>query len=135
MTLDEIRCRLFVTVAEVAEILDMDERTVRRAIEQGQIPAIKVGVQTAIPAPKLLALIEPADTPGPAAPSAELAVLDAVTAAREILAGALRALDALTGYQSQDHGRPIEALAAGQDAAAGGLGVPPRLLRGGDGAA
>src|SRR5690348_14382680 len=99
MTLDELRSRTFVTVAEAAELLDgTDERTVRRAISDGQIPAIKVGTKTLIPVPRLLALIEPSAGPQDAPLRAVAApAADAVSAAREILRGALRALEALTG--------------------------------------
>ena len=41
--------RLFASVPEVAGILGLDERTVRRAVADGQIPATKVGVRVLIP--------------------------------------------------------------------------------------
>jgi excisionase family DNA binding protein len=41
--------RIFVGVPEVAEILHSDQRTVRRALEAGQIPGFKVGVNWRIP--------------------------------------------------------------------------------------
>lgn len=99
MTPDDLRRRNFITVQELAtEVLGVDERTARRAIEQGQIPAVKVGTKTLIPAPRLAALIDPPDTT-PAGPLAavEAAGPDAITAAAEILRGALRALEALAG--------------------------------------
>jgi hypothetical protein len=42
--------RLFVTPQEVAAAFGMDERSIRRAIAAGQIPATKVGVFNQIPA-------------------------------------------------------------------------------------
>lgn len=41
--------RLFATVPEVAEILGYDERTVRRGIKDGQIPATQVGATHRVP--------------------------------------------------------------------------------------
>ncbi|WP_326826440.1 helix-turn-helix domain-containing protein [Streptosporangium sp. NBC_01756] len=41
--------RLFATVSEVAEVLGYDERTVRRGIKDGQIPATQVGVTHRVP--------------------------------------------------------------------------------------
>ena len=49
MTLDEFSDRLFTGVAEAARILEVDERTVRRAIAAGEIPATKVGARHMIP--------------------------------------------------------------------------------------
>lgn len=47
--------RLFATVPEVAEILGYDERTVRRGIKEGQIPATQVGVTHRVPTAWILA--------------------------------------------------------------------------------
>lgn len=58
MNLDELRTKAFITVTEAADLLDMDERTVRRACEDGQILSVKVGRLTRIPVPKFLAMIE-----------------------------------------------------------------------------
>lgn len=41
--------RLFATVPEVAEILGYDERTIRRGIKTGQIPATQVGATHRVP--------------------------------------------------------------------------------------
>ena len=41
--------RLFVSVAEAAVILETDPRTVRRALQEGQIPGFKVGTFWKIP--------------------------------------------------------------------------------------
>ncbi|HET9969828.1 MAG TPA: helix-turn-helix domain-containing protein [Streptosporangiaceae bacterium] len=46
--------RLFASVPEVAEILGSDPRTVRRALEAGQIPGTKVGAFWKIPTAWLL---------------------------------------------------------------------------------
>lgn len=131
MTIEELRQRNFATVAEVAAAFFggmCDERTIRRGIEQGQIPAIKVGTKTLIPVPKLLALIEPAEArpSGPVGVAAESST-DTVAAIREILRGALLAVEALGG----NHGAAVEGIDAGQEIGARGPNVPPRLLRGG----
>lgn len=41
---------LFYRVPAVSEILDMDGRTIRRGIEAGEIPAVRVGNAIRIPA-------------------------------------------------------------------------------------
>ncbi len=43
VTLNDLDDRLFAYVPEVAQILGLDERTVRSAIRAGQIPATKTG--------------------------------------------------------------------------------------------
>ncbi len=62
MTLDDLRTcpRAALTVTEVAALLDVDERTVRRACEDQQLPAIHVGRRILLPTARLLALL---DTP------------------------------------------------------------------------
>ncbi len=60
-------------MADVAELLGVDERTVRRACDDGQLPCISVGRRRLIPREPLLALlttpsdnaIGPGSTPGP----------------------------------------------------------------------
>jgi excisionase family DNA binding protein len=47
---------MFTTVPVVAQLLDLDERTVRRGIERGQLPAIRVGSTIRIPVADLLRL-------------------------------------------------------------------------------
>ena len=114
MTPDDLRRRNFITVQELAaDVLGVDERTARRAIEQGQIPAIKVGTKTLIPAPRLAALIDPptAAPPGPLA-EAEPSGVDTITAAAEILRGALRALEALAGPGNSGAGPATDPAAA-----------------------
>lgn len=49
MTLDDLGDRLFAYVPEVAQILGRDERTVRSAIQAGQIPASKTGTRYIVP--------------------------------------------------------------------------------------
>ena len=49
ITLDDLGGRLFATVPEVAAILRYDVRTVRRAIEAGTVPAVRVGAGYRIP--------------------------------------------------------------------------------------
>jgi excisionase family DNA binding protein len=46
---DMLAERLFATPAEVAELLDMDPRTVRAALQRGEIPGFKVGAWWKIP--------------------------------------------------------------------------------------
>ncbi|MHB8188022.1 MAG: helix-turn-helix domain-containing protein [Dermatophilaceae bacterium] len=53
----DLEGRLFVTVTELAALMQLDPRTVRRGIEEGSIPSIRVGRSTRIPVPKIRALI------------------------------------------------------------------------------
>jgi len=53
----DLEGRLFVTVTELAALMQLDPRTVRRGIEDGSIPSIRVGRSTRIPVPKIRALI------------------------------------------------------------------------------
>jgi excisionase family DNA binding protein len=46
-----------VTRADVAALLDVDERTVTRAVEAGQIPSLRVGHRVLIPRLPLLELL------------------------------------------------------------------------------
>ena len=57
----DLEGRLFVTVTELAALMQLDPRTVRRGIEDGSIPSIRVGRSTRIPVPKIRALIGLAD--------------------------------------------------------------------------
>jgi excisionase family DNA binding protein len=41
--------RLFATTPEAAQVLRTDERTLRRALEAGQVPGFRVGVTWRIP--------------------------------------------------------------------------------------
>lgn len=74
MNLDELRTttRAVITVTETAALLEVDERTVHRGIDDGGIPAVRVGRRVLIPVQRLLPLLidpqtdsEPeASTPG-----------------------------------------------------------------------
>jgi excisionase family DNA binding protein len=65
--LDELRAavggKLFTTASVVAELMDLDERSVRRGVERGEIPAVHIGARIRIPVAALarLAAIEPED--------------------------------------------------------------------------
>ena len=48
-TLDDLAGRLFASVPEVASLLRRDERTIRRGIEAGTIPATRAGATWSIP--------------------------------------------------------------------------------------
>jgi len=66
VNLDEIRDKAVITVTQAAELLGLDERTVRHGCASGQIPSIKVGRRILIPVPRLLAMLEegePGDDP------------------------------------------------------------------------
>jgi excisionase family DNA binding protein len=60
----DLEGRLFVTVTELAALMQLDPRTVRRGIEDGSIPSIRVGRATRIPVPKIRALIGLVDPDG-----------------------------------------------------------------------
>jgi excisionase family DNA binding protein len=53
---EAIRGKLFMTVPEVADLARIDQRTLRRAIEAGGIPAVRLGNTTRIPTSALLRL-------------------------------------------------------------------------------
>jgi len=59
-TLDEIRASTatILTITDVAALLDVDERTVRRACEDGQLPSVRVGRRILIPREQLLAVLD-----------------------------------------------------------------------------
>jgi excisionase family DNA binding protein len=65
--------RLFATTTETAAILRYDARTVRRAIEAGEIPAVRAGSTWRVPAAwlreqaRLGTSAEPSSEPTPAA--------------------------------------------------------------------
>lgn len=58
MTLHELRSsgRAVITVTEAAGVLEVDERTVRRACHDGQLPSLRVGTRLLIPREQFLAL-------------------------------------------------------------------------------
>lgn len=72
-TLDELRAstKAALSVADVARLLGLDGRTVRRACEDGQLPCLRVGVRRLIPREPLIALLS-APEPAPLPPSVEL---------------------------------------------------------------
>lgn len=55
MTLDELLTtdRAVITVAETARLLEVDERTVSRAIKAGTLPSVRVGRVLRVPVRKL----------------------------------------------------------------------------------
>lgn len=76
LTLDEIRGRTSpaLTVTDVSRFTGLDERTVRRGCENGDLPCVRIGRRLLIPRLPLLALFG-AHTPdmdgaGPASPAA-----------------------------------------------------------------
>lgn len=94
MNLGELRGRPFITVREAASLLGCDDRTVRRGVEAGDLPGVKIGARLMIPGPRLLAMIEPPASAPTAADGESKA--DVISAAAEIVRGALRALEALS---------------------------------------
>jgi excisionase family DNA binding protein len=79
--LDELRAavgnRLFTTVSVVAELMDLDERSIRRGIERGDLPGIRIGSAIRIPVAALarLAAIKPEDETAPVGKTAAVAPL------------------------------------------------------------
>jgi excisionase family DNA binding protein len=61
----------FLTVAEVAEILKLNQQTVRNWIDQGSLPALRVGRRVRIRRSDLERLLEEARTGGGASWSSE----------------------------------------------------------------
>lgn len=98
MNLDDLRRRNFVTVGQAAEFFNdgtgpLDERTVRRAIEAGQLPAVKVGNKVLIPVPPLLALLQVPEQP--AAPATSGLNPELVAHALDLIRAGLRVLEPL----------------------------------------
>lgn len=56
MTAIQLAGRLFCLVPEAAQVLELDPRTLRRAIEAGEFPAVKISGSWRIPVAKLLEL-------------------------------------------------------------------------------
>lgn len=98
MTPEELRTRNFVTVRQAATILGtdedgpLDERTVRRAIEAEQLPAVRVGTKTLIPARQLADLIDPRAEESPTENGIDR---EAARAAADMIRAGIAALDAL----------------------------------------
>ena len=94
--LDELRAavggKLFTTVSVVAELMDLDERSVRRGIERGEIPAVRIGSSIRIPVAALarLAAFEPEDV--------DLVISEAVSATDTAYRSNLRPLKARHGH-------------------------------------
>lgn len=53
---EAIRAKLFMTVPEVAQLARVDQRTLRRAIEAGEIPVVRFANTVRIPTSALLRL-------------------------------------------------------------------------------
>lgn len=60
MNLDDIRDRTVITVTEAAELLELDSRTVRRGLENGDLTGVRVGQRWVIPVAHILPILEPA---------------------------------------------------------------------------
>lgn len=63
MTIESIRDRVTITVPEAAALLHISDQTAYRAIERGDLPALRLGRKLLVPVPRLLALLEASDTP------------------------------------------------------------------------
>lgn len=50
---DPLEGRLFLTVAELAKLMSLDPRTVRRGIAEGTVPVVRLGTSVRIPVPKV----------------------------------------------------------------------------------
>jgi excisionase family DNA binding protein len=87
VTLDDLVAsdRAAWTVTDVAKLLDLDERTVRRAAADGQLPCIHVGRRLLIPRLPLIALLGGVETPNN---SAAASTKDAAHATTEPVEGA-----------------------------------------------
>jgi excisionase family DNA binding protein len=59
----------FLTVAEVAQVLKLNQQTVRNWIDQGKLPAIRVGRRVRIKRSDFERVLEQGATAGPAATS------------------------------------------------------------------
>jgi excisionase family DNA binding protein len=89
-TLDELRTWIFATVPEIAAVTRNDPRTVRRAIEEGQIPACRFGDTVRIPVAKFLELCGLApetNEASPASAAGERFTLIKSVAARDLDSG------------------------------------------------
>lgn len=49
LTIADLDGRLFAEVPEVAQLMRSDARTIRRAIERGEIPAVRTGQRWRVP--------------------------------------------------------------------------------------
>jgi excisionase family DNA binding protein len=100
--LDELRTaitagRLFLTVGEFSELYRCDERTARRGIERGDVPAVRVGSTVRIPVATLLRMagLEPKDAAATPSTEIELANSGAASATDTATRPDLRRLKAI----------------------------------------
>lgn len=70
-TLADLRVsdRAVITVTEAASLLEVDERTVRRACVDGQIPSVRVGARILIQREAFLSLFPPPTAPDAVTPT------------------------------------------------------------------
>jgi excisionase family DNA binding protein len=61
-TLDELRARPTITVAEAAQLLSIGKNTAYTAIKRGEIPSLRIGGRVLIPTARLIALLEGGDS-------------------------------------------------------------------------
>jgi excisionase family DNA binding protein len=75
--LSAIGSKLFLTVPEVSDFTRVDQRTLRRAIEDNQIPAVRIGNTVRIPTAAFLRLaaINPEDETAPVGETGAVALL------------------------------------------------------------
>ena len=77
LSIEALRGRLFVGVPEAAQLLELDPRTLRRAIDAGDFPAVRVAGPVGVPVARLLALAGLGDDPADqSAAGAAPAILD-----------------------------------------------------------
>jgi excisionase family DNA binding protein len=90
--LDELRASrsAVVTIADVATVLGIDARTVSRAVQNGELPALRVGRRILIPRLLLLACLGAAESPRVADPASQ----DVQGGRREGMAAATDSTDA-----------------------------------------
>ena len=71
MDLDDLRASrsAVVTIADAAAVLGVDARTVSRAVQNGELPALRVGRRLLIPRLLLLACLGAAESPRAADPT------------------------------------------------------------------
>lgn len=101
MNAESLRAKRFATPAEVAAFFgDTDVRTVRRAVEEGELPSVRLGSKILIPTAPLLAMLAVPEENAPPAPASAAVPEDAVRVAVSTIRGALDALDGLLSITS-----------------------------------
>lgn len=100
MNLFDLHQRNFISPKEAAVFFGtdehpVDERTIRRAAEEGQIPAVKLGTKTLIPVPPLLALLDVAQAVTDAEPNKATVDQAAVLVTLQTIKAAVLALETL----------------------------------------